>query len=120
MTTTTTTSWTEATEQVRAFMREREWAAFHDPKNLAMALASEAGELVAELRWVPNSDADRACAEPGKRNAVAEELADVVILALVLADRIGVDLPEQVALKLRKNATRYPAEASRGKADPPG
>lgn len=44
--------------ELRAFVREREWEQFHDPKNLAMALASEAGELAAELRWVPNTDAD--------------------------------------------------------------
>ena len=53
----------EVLEDIRAFVRERDWERFHDPKNLAMAVVSEAGELAAELRWVDNADADRFCAD---------------------------------------------------------
>lgn len=112
-------SWPEAVAAVRAFVAAREWAPFHDPKNLAMALASEAGELLAELRWVDNSDADRVCADPAKHVRVADELADVLIVALLLADRLGVDAPDVIRRKLAKNALKYPVEGSRGKADPP-
>jgi dCTP diphosphatase len=95
-------------ENVRAFVREREWEPFHDPKNLAMAIASEAGELCAELRWVSSAEADAHCQAPEARQRVLDELADVAICVLMLSDRLGVDLSEAVHDKLARIRDKYP------------
>ncbi len=111
------------TGALRQFVAERDWQQFHDPKNLAMLVASEAGELVAEYRWVRGEDADRHSAEPRARARIAAEVADVGIALLLLCDRIGLDLREAVAAKLAANAERYPIETSRGRPErpePPG
>src|SRR4051812_41538061 len=110
----------ELTAALRRFVAERDWQQFHDPKNLAMLVASEAGELVAEYRWVPGPDADARSREPAARARIADEVADVGIALLLLCDRIGLDLPTAIEEKLAKNAARYPADASRGRAERPG
>lgn len=109
----------EVTAVLRAFVAEREWAQFHDPKNLAMCLASEAGEVLAELRWVAGHDADRACLEPGLRARLTAELGDVGIAWLLLCDRIGVDPMNAIAAKIERNRSKYPVEESRGRAESP-
>ena len=106
-------------EDIRAFVREREWEAFHDPKNLAMAVVSEAGELAAELRWVPSEEADEHCREPANRQRVADEVADVTISLLMLADRLDLDLPAAVHDKLKRIREKYPVELSKGKSEAP-
>lgn len=95
-------------EDIRAFVAEREWEPFHDPKNLAMAVVSEAGELAAELRWIAGEDADEHCQQPEARQRVADEVADVLITTLMLADRIGLDVPTVVHAKMQKNRAKYP------------
>ena len=87
-------------EEIRAFVREREWEPFHDPKNLAMAVASEAGELVAELRWVPSHEADALVKRPDVHERVRDEAADVAITLLMFADRAGIDLVAAIRAKL--------------------
>ena len=109
----------ELTAALRAFVAERDWAQFHDPKNLAMLVGSEAGELVAEYRWVKGDQADAHSRAPEPRARIAAEIADVGIALLLLCDRIGVDFGDAIADKLAKNALRYPAEAARGRADRP-
>lgn len=101
-------------DDIRAFVREREWEPYHDPKNLAMALASEAGELLSELRWIPGEETDAHCAEGESRARVRDELADVLICALMLADRISVDIPSAVHDKLVRIRQKYPVETHRG------
>ena len=93
---------------IRAFVRDRGWEPFHDPKNLAMAVASEAGELVAELRWVPGEGADEAAATQPMRGKLEDEAADVAITLLMFCDRVGIDLSRAIPAKLEKNALRYP------------
>lgn len=105
-------------EELRAFTRERDWERFHDPKNLAMAVASEAGELAAELRWIAGAESDAFCRAPDSRARVADEIADVLITTLMLADRIGLDVPEAVRAKMAKNRAKYPVERARGRAEP--
>ena len=109
----------ELTAALRAFVAERDWQQFHDPKNLAMLVASEAGELVAEYRWVKGDEADARSREPEARARIAAEVADVGIALLLLCDRIGLDLREAIVEKLAKNAQRYPVEMSRGHAERP-
>lgn len=105
---------------LREFAAERDWAQFHDPKNLAMALSSEVGELCALYRWVSTLDADSFSQDPKNRARIEDEMADITIFLLLLADRTGIDL-EQVALrKVIQNAARYPVEKSRGMSERPG
>ncbi len=109
----------ELIEKLRSFVSERDWQQFHDPKNLAMLLASEVGELVAELRWVRNEDADSKLQEEAIRERVVDEIGDVVIAAFLLADRIGVDPIEAALCKLQKNGKKYPQDRAKGKAERP-
>lgn len=106
-------------ELLRRFVAERDWSQFHDPKNLAMLLASEAGELLAEYRWVANTEADAHSREPVARARIEDEIGDVGMSLLLLCDRIGVDLAEAMRKKLRRNEERYPVEASRGRSERP-
>jgi dCTP diphosphatase len=109
----------QLTAALRQFAADRDWQQFHDPKNLAMLLASEAGELVAEYRWVRGDEADARSREPGPRARIAAEIADVGIALLLLCDRIGLDLTQAMADKLAHNAARYPVDQSRGRAERP-
>lgn len=99
---------------LRDFAAEREWDAFHTPKNLAMALAGEVGELVAEFQWLTPEES--ASLEPDRRKAVASEMADVLIYLVRLADVLGVDLLDAASSKLESNRRRYGVEWSKGSA----
>ncbi len=97
---------------VQQFVRERDWERFHSPKNLAMALAAEAAELMEHFLWdEPGASLARARTEP-----VADELADILIYAIEFANVAGIDPAAAVGAKLRKNALKYPVEKARGKA----
>jgi NTP pyrophosphatase (non-canonical NTP hydrolase) len=113
------TSLDELRAELRAFVAARDWQQFHDPKNLAMLVASEAGELLAEYRWVRNEEADAHSREPAARERIAAEIADVGIGLVLLCERIGVDLVGVMRAKVKKNEERYPAESARGKAERP-
>lgn len=102
-------------ERVRAFADAREWRKYHTPKNLAMALAVEAAELLEPFQWLT---ADESTAlTPRQRQAVREEIADVLIYLVRLADVLGIDPLDAAAEKLQKNAVKYPVERARGNAD---
>jgi NTP pyrophosphatase (non-canonical NTP hydrolase) len=105
--------------ELRRFVHEREWEQFHDPKNLAMAVASEAGELLGEFRWVNNKDSDSHSTDPDARRRIAAEIGDVGISLLLLSDRIGLDLLDAMAAKLIVNGHKYPIELSRGRSELP-
>lgn len=105
----------EIMTRLRAFVAERDWEQYHDPKNLAMAVASEAGELLAEYRWIANAEVDAWSKEPENGQRVAMEAADVGIALLLFCDRVGVDLPTAMGEKIEVNRKNYPAEASRGR-----
>jgi dCTP diphosphatase len=106
-------------EELRHFVAERDWSQFHDPKNLAMLLASEAGELLAEYRWVKNDESDALSHDPQARQRIADEVGDVGIALMLLCDRIGMDLQAAMRDKLVRNRQRYPVEHSKGKATRP-
>jgi NTP pyrophosphatase (non-canonical NTP hydrolase) len=105
--------------QLRQFVAERDWQQFHDPKNLSMLLASEAGELLAEYRWVSNGQADAVSREGEQRARILSEVGDVGIALLLLCERIGADPVAAMRAKLEVNRTRYPADVVRGKSDRP-
>lgn len=98
--------------RVRQFSAEREWGRFHDPKSVLLALAGEVGELAELFQWLPaESVAKLAAAEP-LRTRAGEEMADVLLYLVLLADVLGVDLAAAALAKLDDNARRYPAGTS--------
>lgn len=99
-------------ERVQAFVHERDWEQFHSPKNLSMALAVEAAELMEGFIW----DTTERSYERGREPAVADELADVIVYAVELANICGIDIADAVEAKMRKNAEKYPVAKARGKA----
>ena len=102
-------------ENMARFVREREWDRFHSPKNLAMALAVEAAELMEHFLWIDNNDS-RAVAQDRKQlEQVADEMADVTCLVLALSNALGLDLSDAVLRKLAKNERKYPVEKCRGR-----
>jgi NTP pyrophosphatase (non-canonical NTP hydrolase) len=101
---------------VTRFRDERDWAQFHTPKNLAAATAIEAAELQERFLWKTDAEVDQDLADAAKRSAVADEIADVVMFAMLLADRLGIDLAEAIATKLAANEQKYPVNLARGNA----
>ena len=94
----------EAMKQIIEFNKERDWDQFHSPENIAKSIAIEAGELLECFQWDNNYNKD----------AVCEELADVVNYCLLMADRLNVDLEDIVLKKLEKNRQKYPVEKAKG------
>jgi NTP pyrophosphatase (non-canonical NTP hydrolase) len=100
--------------QLREFAAQRDWDQFHTPKNLAMALAAEAGELLEPFQWLTPEQSARL---PERTQAEVElEAADVLLYLLRLCDKLGIDLVAAGEKKLKLNAERYPVERARGKA----
>ena len=104
----------ELMDRVLAFQRERDWEQFHSPKNLSMALAGEVGELLEIFQWLTEEQSQPASLSKDQLAAATEELADVLIYALRLADRLDINLHEAISNKIDKNALRYTVEVSRG------
>jgi NTP pyrophosphatase (non-canonical NTP hydrolase) len=100
---------------VSRFVDERDWRQFHSPKNLSMSLAIEAAELMEHFQWLTIEASREIAADPSRRNAVAEELADVMCYALALANELGIDVAQTLAGKMLKNAEKYPAVEFRGR-----
>ncbi len=101
-------------QQLRRFAQARDWEQFHTPKNLAMALIAEAAELIEHFQWLTAAESEGL--PPAGREAVAEEMADVLIYLVRMADRLDVDLIAAAARKLAANEERYPASKVRGDA----
>ena len=97
---------------LRQFAAERDWDQFHSPKNLAIALNVEAAELLEHFQWLP--DTETTAIPPEKRAKVREELADVLLYLIRLADKLDVDLSVAAAEKIKINATKYPIDKARG------
>ena len=109
----------QLTAAVCSFARERDWEQFHDPKNLAMAIASEAGELAAVLRWSRNDESDRLAQVEPTRERLRREIGDVGILLLLLCARVGIPFETAISVKLEENARNYPVGESIGRAERP-
>jgi len=101
-------------EQLRAFVAERDWDQFHNPKNLAMAMVVEAGELLEHFQWLTAEQAESLSAEA--RAEVELEVADVLLFLLRLCDRLDIDPLQAAQRKLVLNARKYPVEKARGRA----
>jgi NTP pyrophosphatase (non-canonical NTP hydrolase) len=105
----------ELKEAVRRFAAERAWEPFHSPKNLAMALAAEAAELMEHFLWVESAASREVVQDPSRLAAVADEVADVAILVLNLSNVLGLDLSDTIRAKMAKNEQKYPVEKYRGR-----
>jgi NTP pyrophosphatase (non-canonical NTP hydrolase) len=102
------------TATLRAFADERDWDQFHSPKNLSMALSVEVAELVEHFQWLTEKQSHELPPETAKQ--VAEEIADIQIYLVRLADKLGVDIGAAVEDKIRINRQKYPADDVRGDA----
>jgi dCTP diphosphatase len=103
-------------DRLRTFARERDWEQFHTPKNLAMALSVEVAELLELFQWLTPEQSYAVTTIPAEAEQVREELADILLYLVRLADILGVDLEAAVEAKLAVNARKYPVEVSRGNA----
>ena len=101
----------ELIKEVTKFRDERDWKKFHTPKNLAISLAIEASELLEIFQWTFDDELDEVVKL--KRSEIEEELADVLIYLLLLADALKIDLKESFFKKMKKNEKRYPIERQR-------
>jgi dCTP diphosphatase len=110
-----TTTIAELRAGMAAFVREREWEQFHSPKNLAMALAAEAAELMEHFLWIDNDASRVAMTDTARREEVADELADVAGVLFALCNALDIDLSDAVARKIAKNVLKYPVEKCRGR-----
>lgn len=108
--------WEPLLELLRKFRDDRDWGQFHNPKDLAAAIAIEAGELQEHFLWKTTDEVAADLAAPGRRQAVVDELADVLICALLLADCLGVDIDAAVRSKTAANARKYPVSKAKGTA----
>jgi len=106
------------TDEIQArlddFAKERDWEQFHSPKNLSMALAGEAGELLEVFQWLTQEQSQLSSLSSDQLEAATEELADVLIYALRIADKLDINLQDAISNKIDKNALRYTVEASKG------
>ncbi len=103
--------------RVLAFVRERDWEQFHSPKNLSMALAAEAGELMEHFLWATPEQSKAIAADAAKRQKIADELADVVVYALEFANATGLDLAASIEAKMMANGKKYPVEKAKGRSE---
>lgn len=112
-----TTTIAELRTRLQAFVRERDWEQFHSPKNLSMALAAEAGELMEHFLWATPAQSSAIAIDPNRRGQIADELADVVIYALEFANITGLDVSAAIEAKMAANAKKYPVEKARGRSE---
>ena len=101
------------TEKIKQFRNERDWAQFHNHKDMALSLLLEAAELLEHFQWKSTQEV-QSYAENHKED-IAEELADVAMYLFELADNLGVNLAESIEKKIQLNAQKYPIEKARGK-----
>ncbi|MGH7172418.1 MAG: MazG-like family protein, partial [Gemmataceae bacterium] len=102
-------------ESLARFVAERDWEQFHSPKNLAMALAAEAAELMEHFLWIDNETSCGLVRDPARRGAIADEIADVAGVIFALCNALDLDLSDAVADKMSRNVLKYPVEKCRGR-----
>jgi NTP pyrophosphatase (non-canonical NTP hydrolase) len=110
-----TTTIAELKQLVEAFVAARDWRQFHTPKNLAMALAIEAAELMEHFQWLEPGESRAVADDAAKREAAGEELADVICYVLAMASELRLDVSDAMRAKMKKNAIKYPADEFRGR-----
>ena len=106
----------QATQQILTFRDERDWAQYHTPRNLAAALSIEAAELQEALLWKSDQEVDALLSNPAAQSALAEEIADILIFALLFCHGAGISPIEAIEQKLAINSKKYPLDLAKGKA----
>lgn len=102
-------------EELKRFTEERDWSQFHSAKNLSMALASEVGELIECFQWLTEKESSALSAE--QLEHVCEEIADVQIYLMLLADRLDIDIVDEAFKKITKNSKKYTIKKAKGRPD---
>ncbi|HEY7310772.1 MAG TPA: MazG-like family protein [Gemmataceae bacterium] len=110
-----TTTVADLRQAMARFVAERDWEQFHSPKNLAMALAAEAAELMEHFLWIDNDASRQLVRDPALRGPIADEIADVAGVVFALCNALGFDLSDIVADKMARNVHKYPVEKCRGR-----
>ncbi len=105
----------ELVKLVDDFVAERDWERFHDPKNLSASIAIEAAELMEHFQWLRTDELDTVKDDPDKMAMIREELADIAAYLLSFASVMGIDISSALVQKMKKNATKYPADEYRGR-----
>jgi NTP pyrophosphatase (non-canonical NTP hydrolase) len=106
----------ELIKAVLAFRDARDWRPFHNPKDLAISIALEAAEILEHFQWKRPAEVEAFLAVEANRRRVGEEMADVLILLISMADAVGLDLREAARAKLTENVRKYPVERAKGNA----
>lgn len=109
------TSIEQLKQVVADFVDERDWQQFHSPKNISMALAIEAAELMEHFQWISMEESRQVSDNPDKSREVAEEMADVFCYLLAIANELDIDLASSLDKKMVKNRQKYPADVFKGK-----
>jgi NTP pyrophosphatase (non-canonical NTP hydrolase) len=109
-----TTTLTNLKERIRLFCEERDWDRYHNAKDLAIGIITEAAELLEHFRFKSNEESEALLADPEKHHDIAQELADILYFVLRLAQRYGIDLSDELGAKLELNAARYPVDKAKG------
>ena len=104
-------------DAIQAFAAERDWEQFHTPKNLSMAIAAEAAELMEHFLWHEGKQSFEVLEDPAKHREIAGELADILIFSLEFANITGLDVATIIREKMKANAEKYPVEKAKGRAD---
>lgn len=107
----------ELKDRLRDFVRERDWERFHNPKNIAESICIEAGELMEVFQWKSDQEVVGWKFEQEKNERVAEELADVIIYSLNMANAMDIDVSKAILSKIEQNEKKYPADRYYGRAD---
>ena len=102
-------------DEIESFIHEREWEQFHSPKNLSMALAIEAAELMDIFKWHSSDEAWELVDDEKVRRDVEDELADIIVYGLAFANRHNIDVSSAIRRKMVKNGRKYPRSEFRGK-----
>lgn len=105
----------EMQNEIKAFCEERDWDQFHNPKDLAIGISTEANELLDIFRFHSDAETEKIFADPKKHEHIEEEIADTLFFVLRFAQMNNIDLPKALNDKLKKNAEKYPVEKSKGK-----
>lgn len=101
--------------QLLKFVEDRDWNQFHSPKNLVMALAGETGELIEHFQWLTEEQSKHIPLD--KMQPVADEIADIQLYLIMIADKLGVDIFAECERKIAKNAAKYPVDKARGRSN---
>lgn len=112
----TKTSVVDLKDAVQNFVKERDWEKYHNPKDLAESICIESAELLQLFQWIKPEESEQFKNDPAKAQRIKEELADVLIYCLSMANTLNIDLTAAILEKIEHNKKKYPSEQYKGKA----